>query len=64
MCAREDVENQSSQLQEVRSDLAALKDATKSFEDVTKGLEKKLDADRVLVLPLFYLSRLSNVLIR
>ena len=56
MCAREDVKNQSSQLQEVKSDLAALKDATKSLEDVTRGLEKKLDADRVLVVPLSYLS--------
>ena len=34
MCAREDIDNQSSQLQEVRSDLAAFKNA----------MDKKLDA--------------------
>ena len=37
MRAREDVNNQSLQLQEVKCELAALK-------DVTRGLEEKLDA--------------------
>jgi len=37
MCAREDVDQQSLEMQEMKSDLAVLKNAT-------KGLEAKLDA--------------------